>query len=167
MKLTSRIGLAGVLAGVASVAGVSSAAAADSVPLIVPLEALENGLPIEAPTIQGAMPLPAAGRPAPPQYTEGRLMPQATLPQIPLSSALPAAAVDAPLKNPLSGERMTGAALEAAEAPVEILSPGLGLESPLVPPEPGRLDLPGLKAPELAVLPLAAQAEPAADALLS
>ena len=152
----------------ASAAAVTPAAAADSVFVPVPLEGLEHALPIEVPKLRSGVPLP---KPGPPILTEeraeGRLLGRDVLPQVPVRSALPRTALDLPLTDPLSQERIAGLDVESVDSPVRAISPGLGLDAPLTEPEAGPLGLPAPRVPGPALLTPALQADPSADTRLS
>ncbi|MDQ8707201.1 hypothetical protein RCO28_32750 [Streptomyces sp. LHD-70] len=167
MKLTSRAGLAVLMTCMASAAAVAPAAAADSVPVPVPLEGLETALPVEVPELRGGVPLLKPGAPVTGERTEGRLLGEHVLPQLPLHSALPETTLDAPVTDPLSQERVAGLGVESVESPVEALSPGLGVAAPLTEPGAGPLGLPGVDVPQLSVLTPALQATPNAGTHLS
>ncbi|MDI3405832.1 hypothetical protein [Streptomyces cavernicola] len=166
MKLTSRAGLAVLMTCMASAAAVAPAAASDAVPVPVPLEGLETALPVEAPELKAGVPLLKPGAPVTDEGGEG-LVGRDVLPQLPVHSALPETVLDVPVTDPLSQERIAGVGVESLESPVEALSPGMGLDAPLTEPGAGPLGLPGLHAPELAVLTPTLQADPSAGTHLS
>ncbi|EOY47763.1 hypothetical protein SLI_3050 [Streptomyces lividans 1326] len=91
MKPTTRRTLAAVVTGVAAAVGVAAtpAAAARAVPVPVPLGGAEAALGMELPEVAGELPVPTAGAPEGPRYVEGRLLPERTLPQLPVRAGLP------------------------------------------------------------------------------
>ena len=153
----------------ASATAVAPAAAADpeAVPVRVPLENLERALPVEAPEVRTGVPLLKPGVPVTGERAEGRLVGQDVLPQLQLHSALPETGLDVPVTDPLTQERVTGLGAESVQAPVEALSPGLGVDAPLSEPGAGPLGLPDLGVPQLALLGPALQATPNAGTHLS
>lgn len=142
------------MTGVAAAVGAAAAApavAADTVPIPVPLNGVEQSLGLKAPSIGGQLPLPLPGRLEGPRYVEGRMIPDRTVPQVPLSGGLPGAEVRTPLPH-LLGEGSDHLGLSAPAAGLQALTPGASLDGPLGAPDPERLGLPGLKLPQAAVL---------------
>ncbi|WP_028802718.1 hypothetical protein [Streptomyces sp. 142MFCol3.1] len=154
MKPTTRGTLAAVMTGVVAAVGAAAAApavAAGTVPVPVPLEGVENALDLPAPKISGQLPLPTPGSPEGPRYTEGRLIPEGALPQLPFSGGLPGADVRTPLPHVL-GDGFEHVGVDAPAAGLRTLTPGLSLDAPLGPPNPGHLGLPDTQLPQAAVL---------------
>ncbi|MEU4084155.1 hypothetical protein [Streptomyces aureus] len=154
MKPTTRGTLAAVLTGVAAATGAAAAApavAADTVPIPVPLNGVEQSLGLRTPSIAGQLPLPLPGRVDGPRYVEGRMLPERIVPQVPLSGGLPGADVRTPLPR-LLGEGAEHLGLTAPAAGLRTRTPGVSLDSPLGAPDPHRFGLPGLKTPQAAVL---------------
>ncbi|MFK0168211.1 hypothetical protein ACIQU5_05365 [Streptomyces sp. NPDC090306] len=166
MKPTVRGTLAAVITCVAAAAAgavaASPAAAAGSVPVPVPLEGVENSLNMELPHAGAELPLPTPGSPEAPRYTEGRLLPDRALPQLPVEAGLPGADVRAPLPRVL-GDDFDHAAAGAPASAVNALAPGASLDAPLTAPDAGNFGVPGLKPPQAGVLAPALSAVPAAD----
>ncbi|MET9893715.1 hypothetical protein ABZZ47_26600 [Streptomyces sp. NPDC006465] len=154
MKPTTRGTLAAVMTGVAAVVGAAAATpavAAETVPIPVPLNGVQQALGLKAPSIAGELPVPLPGRLEGPRYVEGRMIPERAVPQVPLSGGLPGADVRTPLPHVL-GDGFDHLGLAAPAADLRTLTPGLSLDSPLGAPNPDHLGLPGLKLPQAAVL---------------
>ncbi|MET7405403.1 hypothetical protein [Streptomyces parvulus] len=164
MKSTTRRTLAAVVTGVAAAVGVAAApaTAADAVPVPVPLGGAETALGMELPEVTGELPVPSAGAPEGPTYVEGRLLPERTLPQLPVRAGLPGADVRQPVPHVL-GDDFDHAAVDAPAAGLRTLAPGLSLDAPLTAPRPDALGLPGPKLPEVGVLAPVVQTVPVAD----
>lgn len=88
MGITSRAGLASVMACMATAAAVAPAVAAPTVPVTVPLYGLNAVLPFDAPTLDSGVPLPIPGAPKGPRYVKGNILPKNMVPTIPVDSAL-------------------------------------------------------------------------------
>jgi hypothetical protein len=154
MKPTTRGTLAAVVTGVAAAMGASAApaVAAETVPVPLPLEAVEHSLNVKAPRARGELPLLMPGAPqGGPTYVEGRLLPASSLPQVPLGAALPGLKAETPLPR-LVGEGFERVGLDAPAADLRTLTPGLNVDTPLTAPDPHALGLPSLKDPQVAVL---------------
>ncbi|MFF9860535.1 hypothetical protein [Streptomyces tendae] len=164
MKPTTRRTLAAVVTGVAAAVGVAAtpAAAARAVPVPVPLGGAETALGMELPEVAGELPVPTAGAPEGPQYVEGRLLPERTLPQLPVRGGLPGVDVRQPLPHVLCDD-FDHAGVDAPAAELRTLAPGLSLDAPLTAPNPEALGLPAPKLPEAGVLAPVVQTVPVAD----
>lgn len=164
MKPTTRRTLAAVVTGVAAAVGVAAtpAAAARAVPVPVPLGGAETALGMELPEVAGELPVPTAGAPEGPRYVEGRLLPERTLPQLPVRAGLPGVDVRQPLPHVL-GDDFDHAGVDAPAAGLRTLAPGLSLDAPLTAPNPEALGLPLPKLPEVGVLAPVVQTVPVAD----
>ncbi|AIJ15753.1 hypothetical protein ACN6LC_000217 [Streptomyces violaceoruber] len=164
MKPTTRRTLAAVVTGVAAAVGVAAtpAAAARAVPVPVPLGGAEAALGMELPEVAGELPVPTAGAPEGPRYVEGRLLPERTLPQLPVRAGLPGVDVRQPLPHVL-GDDFDHAGVDAPAAGLRTLAPGLSLDAPLTAPNPEALGLPSPKLPEVGVLAPVVQTVPVAD----
>ncbi|MBK3642845.1 MULTISPECIES: hypothetical protein [Streptomyces] len=163
MKSTTRGTLAAVITGVAAAVGAAApAAAVGTVPVAVPLEGAEQALGMELPQLGGQIPLPTPGKPEGPQYVEGRLIPERTLPQLPVAGGLPGAGLRAPLPHVL-GDRFDHVGLSTPASDLRTLAPGLDLDAPLTPPSADNGGLPGPKLPEAGVLAPVLQTVPGAD----
>ncbi|MFF8092110.1 hypothetical protein [Streptomyces sp. NPDC016675] len=164
MKSTTRRTLAAVVTGVAAAVGVAAApaVAAGAIPVPVPLGGAETALGMELPDVAGELPVPTAGTPEGPRYAEGRLLPERTLPQLPVRSGLPGVDLRQPLPQVL-GDEFDHAAVQAPAAELRALAPGLSLDAPLSAPDGGGFGLPTAKLPQAGVLTPVVQTVPAAD----
>ncbi|MFE9627821.1 hypothetical protein [Streptomyces sp. NPDC006527] len=162
MKPTTRGTLAAVLTCVAAAAGAAvatPAAAVGTVPVPVPLDAAEKSLNMELPEIRGEIPVPAPGTYEGPRYVEGRLLPERTVPQLPLEAGLPGATLRAPVPEVL-GDDYGHVGVSAPASDLRTLGPGLGPDAPLTPPHPDNSGLPALKLPQAGLESPAVQAAP-------
>lgn len=148
MKSTSRTGPAVPMTGTAS--------AAASAPVPVPPAGPENVPPIEP---RGAVPVPRPGAIVVVERGEGRLLPRDVPP---VHSAPPRTALNVPVADPVSRERVAGLGVASVHSP----APGLDLGAPLTAPGAGPQELPGATPPRLTLLPPAPQAEPRAGTRL-
>ncbi|MEW2166925.1 hypothetical protein AB0912_28555 [Streptomyces sp. NPDC007084] len=165
MKPTTRGTLAAVMTGVAAVVGAAAATpalAADSVPVPVPLNGVEQALNLRAPHIAGELPVPVPGAPEGPRYVEGRLLPDHALPQLPLAGGLPGADLRTPLPH-LLGEGVDHLGVSAPAADLRTLTPGLSLDTPLSAPNARNFGLPDVRLPQAAVLTPLLQTVPGAN----
>ncbi|WP_225096417.1 hypothetical protein [Streptomyces sp. CoH27] len=152
MKSTTRGILAVVVAGAAAAVGAAAtpAVAVGTVPVPVPLEGVSQSLGMEVPEAGLELPLLTPGTPEGPRYVTGHLLPDRTLPQLPVNGALPGADLRAPLPQ-LLGERFDHVGIEAPASDLRTLGPGLNLDAPLTQPDPRNFGLPDLKLPEAGV----------------
>ncbi|MFK8906061.1 hypothetical protein [Streptomyces sp. YS-3] len=162
MKLTKRAGLAAMMTCMATAAAVTPAAAGVSAPVGVPLESLETVLPLEAPTVSTAVPIPVPGSPGGPRHVVGSLMPSPVLPALPITSEVPSTVVKAPLADPLTEDRIGAAAVTTPSSPLRAESPGAILDAPLTPPQAELFGLPELSEPQAGLLAPTLQGSPAA-----
>ncbi|MEV6840934.1 hypothetical protein AB0N17_41765 [Streptomyces sp. NPDC051133] len=152
MKSTTRGTLAAVITGVAAVVGAAGpAAAVGTVPVPVPLEGVSDSLGMEVPRAGLELPLPTPGAPAGPRYVTGRLVPDRTLPQMPVDGALPGADVRAPLPR-LLGDGFDHVGVDAPASGLRTLGPGANVDAPLTQPDPDNFGLPNLKLPQAGVV---------------
>ncbi|MFI9616326.1 hypothetical protein ACIHCM_32370 [Streptomyces sp. NPDC052023] len=166
MKSTTRGTLAVVLTCVAAAAtGAATASPAAAVPVPVPLEGAETALGMELPQIGFQLPTPKPGVPDGPRYVEGRLLPERTLPQVPVNSALPGADVRAPLPR-LLGDDHDHVGVSAPASDLRTLSPGVDVDAPLTGPSRDHFGMPEPKLPEVGVLAPVAQAMPGAELVM-
>ncbi|KOU39219.1 hypothetical protein [Streptomyces sp. WM6378] len=166
MGTSSRAGLAGVMACMATAAAVTPAAAiasAPTVPIGPPLYVLNNVLPFEAPTLSTGMPLPIPGAPNGPRYVKGKLLPTNMVPAVPVDSALPSTHVSTPLPNPLTSGNIGTPELVSPGSELRAATPGANLGAPINRPEPGHL--PVLIMPSAGVSAPDIQGDPDATAL--
>ncbi|MFF4757017.1 hypothetical protein [Streptomyces sp. NPDC001292] len=162
MKSTTRGTLAAVITGVSAAVGAAAtpAAAVGAIPISVPLDGAEAALGTELPEVGGEFPLPAPSTPEAPRFVQGRLMPEHTVPRLPVDGGLPGLELRAPLAHAMDdGFDHVGVGVPASD--VRTLTPGLALDPPLTAPSPG--ELPTLKQPELAVLAPALRTTPGTD----
>lgn len=168
MKSTPRGTLAAVITGVVTAVGAGAttpAVAAESVPVVVPLDGVEKSHNAKLPKIAGEVPLPTQGRPEKPRYVEGRLTPENTLPQVPLRAPLPGLVAEAPLPRS-AGKASERAAVSAPAADLRTMTPGLSLDAPLTPPDHRASRLPALKKPQAAMRTPLLRTAPTADVRL-
>ncbi|MGP2441026.1 hypothetical protein [Streptomyces sp. JW3] len=153
MKPTTRGTLAALVTGVAAAVGAAAtpAAAAGTVPVPVPLGGAERALGMELPEVSGQLPVPTPGAPDGPRYTEGRLLPERTLPQLPLHGGLPGADVRQPLPR-VGADRFDHVGLDAPASEVRALAPGVALDAPLSAPRAAGYGLPTTRLPQAGVL---------------
>ncbi|MBL1080603.1 hypothetical protein JK359_01200 [Streptomyces actinomycinicus] len=157
MKPTTRGTLAAVVTGVAATVGAAGpAAAAGTVPVPVPMGGVSKALSMEVPHLGAQLPLLTAGAPDGPRYVTGRLLPDRTLPQLPVYSGLPGLDARAPLPHPL-GDDFDHLSVGAPANDLRALTPGLSLDAPLTAPGANTSGLPGPKLPQAGVLAPALQ----------
>ncbi|MFH9083043.1 hypothetical protein [Streptomyces sp. NPDC017673] len=153
MKPTTRGTLAAVITGVAATVGVAApAAASGTVPVPVPLGGASRSLGMEVPRAGAELPLLKPGAPDGPRYVSGRLLPDRTLPQLPVSSGLPGLDARAPLPRPLGGG-FDHVDVDSPTGDLRALTPGLSLDAPLIAPAGRDSGLPGATIPQVGVLP--------------
>ncbi|MFI7503453.1 hypothetical protein ACIBVL_34285 [Streptomyces sp. NPDC049687] len=165
MKPTTRGTLAAVLTCVAAAAGAAAAtpaAAIGTVPVPVPLNGVEKSLNVELPEIGGEIPLPTPGAPEGPRHVEGRLIPEHVVPRLPVDGGLPGAGLRAPLPEIL-GDGSNHVGLDAPASDLRTLGPGVALDAPLTPPNPGNFGVPEPKLPQAGVATPVLQAVPGAN----
>ncbi|MET8768316.1 hypothetical protein [Streptomyces sp. NPDC004658] len=152
MKPTTRGTLAAVVTGVAATVGAAApAAAAGTVPVPVPLGGASTALGMELPRLGAELPLLKPGAPDGPRYVTGRLLPDRTLPQLPVTSGLPGLDARAPLPHVL-GDGFDHLGVDAPAGDLRALAPGLSLDAPLTAPDGSNFGLPGAKLPQAGVL---------------
>ncbi|WP_432055442.1 hypothetical protein [Streptomyces sp. bgisy022] len=169
MKSTTTRGtLAAVLTTMAAAAGAlaaTPAAAVGTVPVPVPLGGAEQALGVELPEVAGAVPVLTAGTPEGPEFTAGRLMPEETLPQLPLDGGLPGVDLRSPVPH-LLGDGSDRIGVDVPAADLRTLTPGLAVDPPLTRPAAGSPGLPQAKLPEAGVLAPTVRTVPALDVVL-
>lgn len=165
MKLTTRGTLAAVLACMGSAVAAAPAVAGTSVPVVLPLESLETAVPVEAPDLRTGVPVPVPGAPEGPRHVTGTLVPQDTLPSVPLSSELHRTLLEVPVENPLGEGNLGVAQVLAQESDVKAASPGASLGAPVTAPT-GAFGLPEPTLPEAALVAPVLQAAPTGTLLL-
>ncbi|MFF3287957.1 hypothetical protein [Streptomyces sp. NPDC003023] len=167
MKSTTRGSLAAVLACMASAVAAAPAVAGTSVPVILPLESLETAVPVEAPELRTGVPVPVPGAPQGPRHVTGTLLPQDTLPALPVTSELPRTLLEIPVENPLGEGNLGVAEASSAESDLKAVTPGAALGAPLTAPDGDALGLPAPTLPQAALVGPVLQGSPAAGLLLS
>ncbi|MEG3628711.1 hypothetical protein [Streptomyces poriticola] len=160
MKPTTRGTLAAVVTGVAAAVGVAATPAA-AVPVPVPLDGAEKALGMELPEVGGELPVPKPGAPEGPRYVEGRLLPERTLPQLPVHGGLPGADLRQPLPH-LIGSGFDHVGVDAHASELRTLAPGLSADAPLSAPDAGAFGLPEARLPQAGVLAPVVQTVPTA-----
>ncbi|MFK4691908.1 hypothetical protein [Streptomyces pristinaespiralis] len=160
MKLTTRGTLAAVLACVGTAVAAAPAVAGTSVPVVLPLESLETAVPVETPDLSTGVPVPVPGAPEGPRHVTGALLPQGTLPAVPVSSELPRTLLEVPVENPLGEGNLGVAEVLAQESDVELASPGASLGAPVTAPSGEGFGLPEPTLPEAALVAPVLRAAP-------
>ncbi|MFD7322323.1 hypothetical protein ACFV9D_14750 [Streptomyces sp. NPDC059875] len=139
------------MTALASAAMAAPAAAAEA-PVVVPLQGLEPVIPMDAPSVATGVPLPVPGGPTGFQEGQSGLLPDVTLPRVPVSSTIPETLVAAPLPEVIEGSEPGKALFATPSAPVKATTPGATVGNPVVAPRGDRLGLPDLAVPEVGVL---------------
>ncbi|WP_267011601.1 hypothetical protein [Streptomyces sp. NBC_00249] len=134
-------------------AGAASPAVADSVPVGVPLDAVETTLGVAAPRVATAVPVPVVGAPEAPRHHTGDLLPTPLLPVLPIATDLGATHLTSPLPN-LAGSPETDGegSLDAPETTLRTRSPGAVLGAPLSMPDGSNFGIPNVVAPKLGLI---------------
>ncbi|MFJ3973888.1 hypothetical protein [Streptomyces sp. NPDC090021] len=135
-------------------AGVATpSAAADGVPVGVPLEGVETTTGLAVPRIATAVPLPVVGAPEAPRMHKGDMLPTPLLPAVPIATELGDTLVTSPLPNLLGRPETDGeGSLESPATTVHTRTPGAVLGSPLTMPDGSNSGLPNLTTPKLGLL---------------
>lgn len=151
MNLRSQAGMGILMTALASAAMAAPAAAAEA-PVIVPLQGLEPVIPMDAPSVATGVPLPVPGGPTGFQEGQSGLLPDVTLPRVPISSTIPETLVAAPLPEVIEGSEPGKALFATPSSPVKATTPGATVGNAVVAPRGDRLGLPDLAVPEIGVL---------------
>ncbi|NEB75780.1 hypothetical protein G3I40_11140 [Streptomyces sp. SID14478] len=162
MNRTARATLT-VLTACIAAAAASTPALAAGVPVEVPLDGVESALHVDAPRLSTEAPIPMPGTPVGPQYSADHVLPQRALPQLPLSSELPATDAKVPLPQLLATEDVDRLGLTTEGSDVRTLTPGASVNPPLTGPRAHRFGLPEVAAPQAAFGAPDVQAQPGAD----
>ncbi|MFD3549203.1 hypothetical protein ACFWUW_26975 [Streptomyces sp. NPDC058655] len=134
-------------------AGAATPAVADSVPVGVPLEAVETTLGVDAPRVATGVPVPVVGAPDVPRHHTGDMLPTPLLPTIPLGTELGNTLVTSPVPNLLGKPETDGeGSLDAPATTMRARTPGLVAGSPLTMPDASNSGLPNLTVPKLGVI---------------
>ncbi|MFJ9344584.1 hypothetical protein ACIRP0_35685 [Streptomyces sp. NPDC101733] len=129
---------------------VASPAVADSVPVGVPLEAVETTLGVPVPHVATAVPVPVVGAPEAPRHHTGDLLPTPLLPVVPIATDLGATRLTSPVPNLAGAPETDGeGSLESPNTTIQTRSPGAVLGAPLSMPDGSNYGLPNLTAPKL------------------
>ncbi|MHC0430726.1 hypothetical protein ACX6XY_11115 [Streptomyces sp. O3] len=163
MNMKAKGAIAALVSSVAAAAGAGSAVAAEQVPVSVPLSGVEHALHMEAPKLSTGVPLPIPGAPEGPRYVEGQLLPDQVLPQLPISSELPATEAVAPLPQLVPSETVDHLGLVTDGSDVAARTPGASVNPPLTGPLRNRFGLPDLVMPQAALETPALQSQPGAE----
>ncbi|MFF8730443.1 hypothetical protein ACF073_28770 [Streptomyces sp. NPDC015171] len=154
MKSTTRATLAAVITGVTAAVGAAAtpaAAAPGPIPVPVPLDGVSQSTGLEMPKAYLELPLLTPGVPEGPRYVTGRLLPDHTLPRVPITGMLPGAHLRVPLPHAL-GDGFDHVGIDLPASSLRTLGPGLNLDAPLTPPNPANFGLPSLKMPQASVI---------------
>ncbi|MER6781589.1 MULTISPECIES: hypothetical protein [unclassified Streptomyces] len=131
-------------------AGAATPAAADSVPVGVPLDAVKTTLGVDTPRVATAVPMPVVGAPEAPRYHSGDLLPSPILPVLPVSTELGDTLVGAPVPNLLGDPKTDGeGTLESPATNVLTRTPGAIVGAPLTMPDGSNYGIPNLTTPKL------------------
>ncbi|MET9320571.1 hypothetical protein ABZX75_10355 [Streptomyces sp. NPDC003038] len=134
-------------------AGAATPAVADSVPVGVPLEAVETTLGVPAPRVATGVPVPLVGAPDVPRHHRGDLLPTPLLPTVPIGAELGNTLVTSPVPNLLGKPETDGEGI--VDAPATTLrsrTPGAIVGAPLTMPNGGNFGLPDVVAPKLGLV---------------
>ncbi|KIF07145.1 hypothetical protein PL81_03675 [Streptomyces sp. RSD-27] len=152
MKMTARGSIAALMTCMAAAAA-TSPALADSVPVGVPLEAVETTLGVPAPQVATAVPMPVVGAPEAPVHHKGDLLPTPLLPAVPVAADLGLTKVASPVPNLLGSKETDGkGTLESPATTVVTRTPGAVLGAPLTMPDGSNYGIPNLTTPKLGVV---------------
>ncbi|MCB5181451.1 hypothetical protein [Streptomyces antimicrobicus] len=134
-------------------AGAAAPAAASTVPVGVPLDAVESSLGLDAPRVATAVPVPVVGAPQAPTFHTGELLPTPLLPSVPLGAELGATGITSPVPNLLGSKETDGeGALETPATTMRAHGPAAVLGLPLTAPNPANYGLPDLAEPKLGIV---------------
>lgn len=151
MNLRSQAGM-GILVTALASAAMAAPAAAVEAPVNVPFQGLEPVIPMDAPTISTAAPLPMPG--APTGYHPGRAgsLPDIGLPTVPLDTTMPESVVAAPLPEVIEGSELGQALLTTPRSKMAATTPGALVGNPFTQPHADRGGMPGLTSPKAGVI---------------
>ncbi|MBT2541417.1 hypothetical protein J7E99_12015 [Streptomyces sp. ISL-44] len=152
MKMTARGSFAALMTCMAA-AGAATPAVADSVPVGVPLEAVETTLGVEAPRVATGVPVPVVGAPEAPRFHSGDMLPTPLLPAVPIATELGNTLITSPVPNLLGEPETDGeGSLDAPATTMRARTPGAILGSPLTMPDGSNFGLPNLTKPKLGLI---------------
>ncbi|MET3982596.1 hypothetical protein ABIC27_000450 [Streptomyces sp. PvR034] len=152
MKMTARGSLAALMTCMAA-AGAASPALADSVPVGVPLDAVETSLGVDTPRVATGVPVPVVGAPDVPRHHTGDLLPTPLLPTIPVGAELGRTGITSPVPNLLGRPETDGeGSLDAPATTLLARTGGVIVGAPLTMPDGHNFGLPNVVAPKLGVI---------------
>ncbi|MCF3181541.1 hypothetical protein IPZ70_16555 [Streptomyces polychromogenes] len=152
MKMTARGSIAALMTCMAAAAAASPATAA-TVPVGVPLDAVETTLGVPTPQVGTAVPMPVVGAPEAPVLHKGDLLPSPLLPAVPVATDLGLTKVVSPVPNLLGSKETDGeGSLESPATTLLTRTPGAVVGAPLTMPDAGNRGIPNLTAPKLGVV---------------
>ncbi|MET9609466.1 hypothetical protein ABZZ17_31120 [Streptomyces sp. NPDC006512] len=131
-------------------AGAASPAVAQSVPVGVPLDAVETTLGLPVPHVATGVPVPVVGAPEAPRHHTGDLLPTPLLPVVPIATELGDTRIASPVPN-LAGTPETDGegSLESPATTLQARSPGAIVGAPLTMPDGANYGIPNLTTPKL------------------
>ncbi|GGZ60588.1 hypothetical protein GCM10010371_20140 [Streptomyces subrutilus] len=152
MKMTARGSIA-VLMTCMAAAGAATPAVADSVPVGVPLDAVETTLGVDTPRVATGVPVPVVGAPDVPRHHRGDMLPTPLLPSVPIGTELGNTLIASPVPN-LAGTPETDGegTLDAPATTLRTRTPGAVVGAPLTMPDGSDFGLPHLTAPKLGLI---------------
>ncbi|MFD3543029.1 hypothetical protein ACFWUQ_26530 [Streptomyces sp. NPDC058662] len=149
MKMTARGSIAALMTCMAA-AGAATPAAAGSVPVGVPLDAVKTTLGVDTPRLATGVPIPVVGAPEAPRQHTGDMLPTPLLPVVPIGTELGDTLVSSPVPNLLGPKETDGeGSLGAPATTMRARTPGAVVGSPLTMPNAANFGLPDVTAPEL------------------
>ncbi|MET9696502.1 hypothetical protein ABZY31_06205 [Streptomyces sp. NPDC006529] len=152
MKMTARGSLAALMTCMAA-AGAASPALASTVPVGVPLEAVETTLGVDTPRVATGVPVPVVGAPDVPRHHTGDLLPTPLVPTIPVGTELGRTGITSPVPNLLGRPETDGeGSLDSPETTLLARTAGVVVGAPLSMPDGHNYGLPNLVAPKLGVI---------------
>ncbi|MFD7625881.1 hypothetical protein ACFV7Q_07520 [Streptomyces sp. NPDC059851] len=148
MKMTARGSIAALMTCIAA-AGAAGPAAADAVPVDVPLDAVKTTLGVDTPRVGTGVPLPVVGAPEI-RHHKGDLLPTPVLPALPVGAELGRTLVSTPVPNLLGDPKTDGeGAVEAPATDLVARTPGVVLGAPLTMPDGSNHGIPNATLPKL------------------
>ncbi|MFF5444199.1 hypothetical protein [Streptomyces sp. NPDC012888] len=149
--MTARGSIAALMTCVAAGAAIGPAAA-ESVPVGVPLDAVETALGVDAPRMGTAVPVPLVGAPEAPVHHKGDLLPTPLLPVVPVGADLGRTLVTTPVPNLLGSEKTDGEGSVESATTLLAKGPGAAVGAPLTMPDGSNFGIPNVVAPELGLI---------------
>ncbi|MFJ3927523.1 hypothetical protein [Streptomyces sp. NPDC090022] len=144
-------------------AGAAAPAAADAVPVEVPLDAVKSSLGVDTPRVGTAVPLPVVGAPEAPTFHKGDMLPTPLLPAVPVGGELGRTLITSPVPNLLGDPATDGeGSVEAPSTTLLARGPGAIVGSPLTMPNAGNFGLPDVVDPKLGILTPSLKGTPSA-----